>query len=163
MVVISVRMKIIKKIILFVLMCVIISLGILIFKSVNTKQNKAKEPVKLCTNSDIVLYLSKCGFLADDKCLETKEITIPSEFNETYLKYNDLQLKQGFDLSSYKGQQATKYTYKIKNHPQSQQAVATLIVYQECLIGADVTLLDTSTYEVLVNNPGVVADKATAS
>lgn len=81
-------------------------------------------------------YINSLGWKTDGN--ETKkEITVPTEFNNVYNQYNDVQKKQGFDLEEYKGQKAIIYTYNITNYRQSQSVVADLIVVDGILVGAD--------------------------
>lgn len=157
MVVVSVRVKRLKKIIAVLAVMVIIASGILIYKQIKTPDKKADSQITLTTHSDIVIYYAKCGWLAGDDEIVHDEITIPGEFNETFLLYNDLQLSQGFDLSRYKGEKVTRIVYEIKNHPDSEHAVGTLLMNGDNLVGADVTLLDTGEYQKFVNNEDAVA------
>lgn len=81
------------------------------------------------------------GYETDGK--ETsKEVTIPTVFNDVYNRYNDIQKKQDFDLSKYKGKTVTLYTYSITNYKNNKNVIADLMVYDGVLIGAD--LCDTS-------------------
>ncbi len=63
----------------------------------------------------------ECGFLANfgyDAVADSRtsrEITIPSEFNDTYNDYNKLQQKIGLDLNQCKGKKAKMITYELKN------------------------------------------------
>ena len=60
-----------------------------------------------------------------------------------YQRYNALQISQGFDLTQYAGKTVTRYVYTVENYPDAQEPVyATLLVYQDQVIGGDVT--DTS-------------------
>ena len=48
-----------------------------------------------------------------------------------------------FDLTQYAGKTATRYVYEIENYPNASDPVyATLLVYKDQVIGADIT--DTS-------------------
>lgn len=69
------------------------------------------------------------------------ETAIPTEFDETYEKYNSLQKEQGYDLSAYKGKTVTRYTYKITNYPNEsvQDARVNMLIYENRLIGIDVS------------------------
>ena len=52
-------------------------------------------------------------------------------------------MSQGFNLTDYAGKTATRYVYEIKNYPNASDPVyATLLVYRDQVIGADIT--DTS-------------------
>ncbi|MFR8333172.1 MAG: DUF4830 domain-containing protein [Oscillospiraceae bacterium] len=72
-----------------------------------------------------------------------QQVRIPSEVTDVYDRYNALQMSQGFNLTDYAGKTATRYVYEIKNYPNASDPVyATLLVYRDQVIGADIT--DTS-------------------
>ncbi len=62
-------------------------------------------------------FLSSFGIEVLPDSLEISEIEIPENFDEVYENYNLLQIECGLDLSSYKGKNATRYTYIMKNFP----------------------------------------------
>jgi hypothetical protein len=92
------------------------------------------------TTQQRIAYINSLGWECEDE--SQKSITIPSEFNDVYNQYNDIQKEQGFDLEKYKGQDAVLYTYNITNYKSNKNVVADLIVIDGVLIGAD--LCDTS-------------------
>lgn len=76
-------------------------------------------------------FLLQFGLEADKKSRKTDKITIPVKFNEVYTAYNELQKAVGLNLEPYKGIQAQRAVYKIKN----EQKYATLIIYKARVIG----------------------------
>ncbi len=94
---------------------------------------------KLKNNEDRVLLLEGYGWVIDKEPLEFMEVKIPNEFDGVYNEYNEIQKKQGFDLSEYAGKRVMRYTYKINNHPSNEDGVvANIIVYKSKLIAGDV-------------------------
>ena len=93
------------------------------------------------TAEERVNYINSLGFETDSS-EESKEIIIPTRFNDVYNKYNEIQKKQGLDLAEYKGKTAVMYTYHITNYGDNDNVIAHLIVFDGQLIGAD--LCDTS-------------------
>lgn len=85
------------------------------------------------TNQKRVLYLKSKGISAEDSDVFSKEITIPEEFTSVYNNYNVLQKTAGFDLSDYKGKNATLYTYPVYGTTEVH-----LIVYNGVIIGGDI-------------------------
>jgi hypothetical protein len=86
-------------------------------------------------------FLEQMGWEVSDEYDECKAVTIPEEFNEVYLKYNELQKQQGFDLEKYKGRNVEVYIYKVKNYPDYEDCDyinCNLIVCDGQLIGGDV-------------------------
>ncbi len=88
-------------------------------------------------------FLLSYGWEVSTVPIEIVEINIPTEFNEVYKKYNQLQISQGFDLTPYKGKAVTRYTYSIINYPDGIKNVrANLLVYKNKVIGGDICTLD---------------------
>ena len=94
---------------------------------------------KLKTNEDRVAILKECGWETETEPVEFMEVRIPEKFDDVYVKYNDIQKRQGLDLEKYAGKRAVRYTYRINNHPSGEEGVvANLVVYKNKLIGADI-------------------------
>ena len=77
-----------------------------------------------------------------EEYISKKEITIPTEFSDVYIKYNELQKKVGFDLLSFKGAKATVYTYKVTDYKELKNAYANLIICNGKIIGGDIFTTD---------------------
>ncbi|MDR3309770.1 MAG: DUF4830 domain-containing protein [Oscillospiraceae bacterium] len=91
------------------------------------------------TNAERVAYLSSYGWKVDEVCLEEQSVVIPKEFGAVYETYNELQRKQGFDLSEYAGRDVTRYTYEILNYANADvTVVADIIVCGGKVIAGDV-------------------------
>lgn len=101
----------------------------------------AKTVVNCETYEQRLEYLASLGWETDGEEV-SKEILIPSQFNDVYNKYNEIQKQQSFDLAEYKGMTAVMYTYNITNYENNENVIANLIVLNGVLIGAD--LCDTS-------------------
>ena len=94
---------------------------------------------KLKTQDDRIEFLKSLNLEIREDPIEFREVMIPEEFDETYKKYNELQVEQGFDLEKYAGKRVMKYSYAVMNHPSGEEAVtATLLIYKGKLIGGDV-------------------------
>jgi hypothetical protein len=90
-------------------------------------------------NRQRVGYLESLGWRVEEDALDEQKVKIPVSFSDVYLKYNALQIAQGFDLTRYGGVEATRYTYKVKNHPSSENdIVADIIVYKDKVIAGDI-------------------------
>lgn len=85
-------------------------------------------------------FLHDLGWETSDEPINCREITIPTEWNDVYEKYNDLQRQQGFNLDKFRGKTATVYTYTVLNYEgQDDNMVANLVVCGGKLIAADVS------------------------
>ncbi|MBR6740166.1 MAG: DUF4830 domain-containing protein [Clostridia bacterium] len=95
---------------------------------------------KLRNAEEVLKFITELGWSVEPEPLEVTEVCIPSEFSEVYERYNDLQKTQGLDLSGYKGQSATRYSYKLTGHPSGEsEVILTLLVKNGRLIGGDVS------------------------
>ena len=102
-----------------------------------------EQPGSVATTAARVQYLTDYGWEVVNSPVQTQQVRIPSEITEVYQRYNALQMSQGFDLTQYAGKTATRYVYEIENYPNvSDPVYATLLVYKDQVIGADIT--DTS-------------------
>ena len=94
---------------------------------------------KIKTNEDRVNFLSQFGWQVKSEPIESAEITIPSEFDKIFMGYNEIQKRQGLDLSRYKNKNVMRYTYEITNYSgEDGKVYANVIVYRNKVIGGDV-------------------------
>lgn len=119
--------------------CMLMLLIISIPQSDAAAGNMKKTTLK--SNEERLDYIATYGWQVSPEPVEVMEIVIPTEFDETYETYNVLQKSQGFDLSSFKGKKAMRYTYEITNYPTPQESPVNvnLLLMEEKLIGGDVT------------------------
>lgn len=110
-------------------------------KTVKKKVDSKKAAAK--TNEQRLAFIEAYGWEAESEPAEIMEIIIPKEFDEVYSEYNSLQKMQGFDLSSYSGKRAKRYSYAVVNYPgQTENVRINLIVHNNKIIGGDVCSLD---------------------
>ena len=63
---------------------------------------------------DIIDFISRCGREVEG-IVTDMEITVPNIWNDTYTRYNELQMAQGLDLTYYKGKPAHEYIYALSD------------------------------------------------
>lgn len=102
---------------------------------------QAMAEIKCATSQERLSYIKDAGY-STDGTENSKQVKIPTEFNDVYTQYNEVQKQQGFDLEKHKGKTVTIYTYNIVDYESKDSVVADLIVDNGVLIGAD--LCDTS-------------------
>lgn len=100
-------------------------------------------------------YLSTLGYSVKTDGASEIDEKLPSEFDETMKKYNYLQRIQGFDLEKYSGKKVTGYTYEVTAFPDNTKTgdntwYATLVVYKNKVVGADLCCPETGEYSPLV-------------
>lgn len=88
------------------------------------------------TNAQRVQFITSLGIKTEEECIETAEITIPSDFGAVYERYNKLQLEVGYDLRGYKGCAVTRYTYLTCETPKRR---VNILVYKGRVIGGDIS------------------------
>lgn len=147
MFILSVKTSKRKLITYIVILFTLLSVMILIFSS-NLNKSQAVCPIgkynlNAKDNEDRIEFLSQFGWEVSSEPIEITTISIPSEFNSTYEKYNDIQREQGLDLSKYHEKSCTRYTYQILNYTDSSQSVrANLLVLNGKVIGGDISSFD---------------------
>lgn len=96
----------------------------------------------LCSSEDRenIIFLEHYGWEVEKEYIERVELTIPKQFDEVYNNYNSLQNIAGLDLSKYKGKDAVRYTYKVKNFPNdtANEVRANVICVGGVPVGGDV-------------------------
>ena len=98
---------------------------------------------KVKTAEDAAKFLSQFGWEVKTPAVTSGEVTIPSEFDKVFTGYNEIQKRQGLDLSRYKKKKVTRYTYEITNYDGYDGVVyANLIVYKGRVIAGDVCSAD---------------------
>lgn len=114
------------------------------------------------SKEDIMALLTSNGVSASEDCTE-KTVTIPSEFGEVYEAYNDLQKKQGFDLSRYRSREATVYTFPVisVDGAHTDFTEAHVMVCDDKVIGADIssTAIDGG-MAALIGDHGDISDQS---
>ena len=100
---------------------------------------------KVKTADDAASFLSQFGWIVDAGSAETKEVTIPAQFDKVFAGYNEMQKSQGLDLSKYKKKTVTRYTFAVTNYDGYDGAVyANVLTYRGRVIGGDICSADVS-------------------
>jgi len=86
-----------------------------------------------------VSYLQELGYEVDPTPVAVQEVLIPADSDETFAAYNALQTAAGHDLTPYCGERVKRWSYTVKNYPQADRVQAHLYVYNNKIIGGDVS------------------------
>lgn len=98
---------------------------------------------KIKSNEDRINFLKQFGWEVEAQPLKEQEVVIPKEFDKVLSAYNEIQRKQGLDLSSFKKKSVMRYTYAITNYPDYEGAVyVNILVYRNTVIAGDVCSAD---------------------
>ena len=91
------------------------------------------------TNEARIAFLEGYGWQVEPEPVKTQQVTVPADPSEVFLRYNELQVSQGYDLLQYSGEELTRYVYRITNYPDEAGVYyATLLVKDGQIVGADV-------------------------
>ena len=100
---------------------------------------------KIKASDDVERFLAQFGWQVDDEPLEEVKVTLPDEFDKVFTAYNEIQRRQGLNLSPYKRKTVTRYTYTVTNYEgYNGKVYANVLVYKNRVIGGDVCSADTS-------------------
>lgn len=143
MFIVSVKPKkktvIIVSIVVAIVILLIIRITVWSTTPASAEGEKGSYSLEADGNAGRIAFLEQFGWKTSGKASKTEKITIPSEFNEVYTSYNELQKQQGLDLTKYSGEECTKYTYKILNYDGNNKIVANLLVIDSKVIGGDIS------------------------
>ncbi len=88
-----------------------------------------------------IAFLKQFGYNVKAEPDSINEVLIPSEFDDVYTQYNELQKQAGLNLEDYKGCTAKKWTYTVTNYPDytdKECIKANILVYKGKVIGGDI-------------------------
>ena len=130
----------------FIIVFAILAAAIFLVKSTVSYVSAALGEV---TQEEAAKFLEDCGWKLKADSGSREEVTIPAEFSDVYQRYNNLQLKQGYDLTAYRGETVIRYTFQVLNFTEydgtpCENAEAHLLVCGGEIIGGDVCSLSIS-------------------
>ena len=90
------------------------------------------------TREDRIAFMEKYGVRVDEASESEEKFRMPADFDRVILGYNELQKRQGLDLSKYQRKKVTRYTYKVTNYDCEGEVYANLFVYRGRVVACDV-------------------------
>ena len=134
------------KLFLLIAFVVVTAISLFVLSRESTDvANNDKSNIKASTESERLSFISQFGWEVDEDPIEVCEVIIPTEFDETYTQYNEIQTKQGFDLKNYSGMRVKRWTYSVKNYPgyeNKNYIRINVLVYEGLVIGGDVSSIE---------------------
>lgn len=107
--------------------------------------NTAYNYEKIKTAEDAANFLSQFGWTVSGEPVETKTVTVPTEFDKVFAAYNEIQKAQGLNLLKYRGKEVTRYTFSVTNYPDYEGTVyASVLVFRNRVISGDICSADVS-------------------
>lgn len=74
--------------------------------------------------------------------VKEESFTMGESLDRVLLGYNEMQKKQGLDLSKYTRKRVTRYTYRVTNSPAEGEVYVNLLIYRGRVIAGDVASAD---------------------
>ena len=133
-----------KQIKFILLVAFVIMTGVSLFILSNeSQQTSSTKGVSYAgeTHEQRMEFISQFGWEIDEEPVEIKEVIIPTEPDDTFNAYNEIQKAQGFDLNNFSGERAKCWTYVVKNYKgyENQECIhANILVYDGKVIGGDI-------------------------
>ena len=135
--------KLTKKTFGIIAAALLLIVGLIIALCSCGKGDTAETSGKLSEKDELMQFITSLGYAPDGEKHSMREVVVPSNFDEVYTKYNELQKQQGLDLSRYKRKKVTRYTYVVENYPDYEGTVyANMLVYRNKVIGGDICSAD---------------------
>lgn len=98
---------------------------------------------KIKSNEDRIEFLKQFGWEVSPEATESEQVTIPTDFDKVFAGYNEIQKRQGLDLSKYKGKTMMRYTYDVTNYKGYEGKVqVNILIYRNKVVGGDVCSAD---------------------
>lgn len=94
------------------------------------------------TSEDRIAFIKNFGIEVDEESVKEEAFVMPDNFDRVILGYNEMQKKQGLDLSKYAKKRVTRYTYTVTNYDSDSTVFANLFVYRGKIIACDISSAD---------------------
>ena len=121
-----------KKALRIVLVAAILLTALILFRG-----NKTSDGVS--TSEGRAAFLQQFGWEIDPASEDVRTVQLPQVLEGMLLRYNEVQLKQGYDLTGHLGETCQQFTYRVLNYPDKEQTVlATLYIQGDRVIAGDI-------------------------
>ena len=94
------------------------------------------------TSDDRIAFIKNFGIEIDESSVKEEAFVMPDNFDRVILGYNELQKRQGLDLSKYAKKKVTRYTYTVTNYDDDGEVLVNLFVYRGKIIACDLSSAD---------------------
>ena len=132
------------KLFAFVFVAVALIIGVVSFGEASSVSASASGEIDFSgikTKEDRIEFMTGLGIaVADNE--QSQSFVIPKSFDRVILGYNEIQKKQGLDVTKYTRKKITRYTYEVTNFDADGKVYANLFVYKNRIIACDVSSLD---------------------
>lgn len=160
MFIVSVKSSKLIKYFVLLLVAVFALIGSIV--NVSTQSSKPVSKIgninmRVETDEQRLAFFSQFGWQVNETPVEIKEIVVPTEFDDTYTEYNDLQKQQNLNLEKYKGVRVKSFSYEVLNYPgyTDKPGVirANILVYDNTVIAGDICSIELNGFMHTFNLP----------
>ena len=93
------------------------------------------------TKEKRIEFMRDFGIEVDESSEQEQAFRMPDSFDRVIAGYNQLQLKQGLDLSKYRNKKVTRYSYKVTNYKGEGDVIANLFIHRGRIVACDLSSL----------------------
>ena len=93
------------------------------------------------TKEKRIEFMRDFGIEVDESSEQEQAFRMPDSFDRVIAGYNQLQLKQGLDLSKYRNKKVTRYSYKVTNYKGEGDVIANLFIHRGRIVACDISSL----------------------
>ena len=94
------------------------------------------------TREDRIAFMERFGIEVDADSEGEGAFRLPENLDRVILGYNELQKKQGLDITKYKNKRVTRYSYKVTNYNCDGEVYANLFIYRGKVVACDLSSAD---------------------
>ena len=131
---------------LLVLLTLAVLIGSIIISGADTAAVFAEGNIDLGGVSEHegrIEFIKQFGLEVGEATVSEESFTVPANFDRIISGYNELQRRQGLDLTKYKNKKITRYTYEVKNYDGYEGTVyVNLFVFRDRVVACDVSSAD---------------------
>ncbi len=136
--------KLTKKTFGIIAAAVLLIVGLIIALCSCGRGDATETSGKLSEQDELMQFITSLGYAPDNEKHSMREVVVPSNFDEVYTKYNELQKQNGYDLEKYKGKKVCLHTFPLKDYDGAQDVLCDLLVYKGKVIGGSIYTADVS-------------------
>lgn len=143
----------------FIALALVLAIGVVLIGTDSAVEAGATGEIDysgIKTSEDRVNFIEQFGIKVKNEPIEEVSFAIPENFDRVILGYNELQKKQGLDLSKYAKKRVTRYTYKVENYDWDGEVYANIFVWRSRIVGCDISSADPNGFVA----PLTLVDKA---
>lgn len=153
------KQKIFMIIAIFFILAIILGVSYKLFYKNSIKAvNQPTQTVDFEKEKEIAKkFIESFGWNVEPNVTETEKFQIPKEFDTLYKKYNQYQKDVGLDISSCKGKNVNRYTFKVLNYNnpkdfKNQQVYADVLLCEGKVIAGDLKTNELNGFMVSLKN-----------